>query len=261
MKTSALAVVFLCSLSVLAQVGKSNTVQMAIPGVKGVLELDVGPTTFETRVRPDGKEVQMRAFGRPDQLAITAFLQRVTFPASAEKCRDEWWPGSKKALRVQRDDLQETVVQDGVARVEYLIPEFQGRKVHQKTVHAYLGSGDLCAEVHLSKSDFNTEEEKLFDDLLSTVRLLPEAPVRQPRLRTRPSPRITAAPIISARVASSISSGTTPPPPIPTRKPSIWKSKSALYPRIISACSLTTLECRMGSVGNCRRRKPHSNTD
>jgi hypothetical protein len=173
MKT-AVAVTLFCSLSVLAQVGNSNLVQMAIPGVKGVLELDVGPTTPETSVRPDGKEVQLRAFGRPDKLDITAFLQQVTFPASPDKCRDEWWSEGKKAP-FQRDNLQETVVKDGVARVEYIVPEFQGVKVHQKNVHAYLGAGDLCAEIHLSKVAFKPDDQKLFEDLLASVKLRPDA--------------------------------------------------------------------------------------
>ena len=156
---------------------------MAIPGVRGVLEFNVGPTTFETRVRPDGKEVQLHAFGRPDGLQITAFLQRVTFPASAERCRDEWWPPAKKSLPLQRDDLQETTFKDGIARVEYIVPEFKGAKVNQKSIHAYLGSGDLCAEIHLSKLQFKMEDEKLFDDLLSTVKILPDesAPAHQPQ--------------------------------------------------------------------------------
>ena len=72
---------------------------MSIPGVPGVLQLDVGATTFQTKVTPDGKEVQLRAFDRPDQLGISAFLQRVTFPASAEKCRAEWWPPPRNLLR------------------------------------------------------------------------------------------------------------------------------------------------------------------
>jgi hypothetical protein len=168
------AVALFCSLGVLAQTSKSNLVQMVIPGVKGVLELDVGPTTSETRVRPDGKEVQLRAFGRPDKLEITAFLQRVTFPASAEKCRDEWWPGTKKGP-FQRDNLQETVVKDGIARVEFIVPEFQGVKVQQKNIHAYVGGGDLCAEIHLSKLSFKPDDQKLFEDVLATVRLLPDA--------------------------------------------------------------------------------------
>ncbi len=147
---------------------------MAIPNVKGVLEFDVGPTAFETRVRPDGKEVQLQAFGRPDKLGISAFLQRVKFPASPERCRDEWWPGTKKAVNMQREDLQETVVKDGIARVEFIVPEFRGVKVQQKDMHAYLGSGDLCAEIHLSKAGFNPEDSKLFEDVLASVKLLPE---------------------------------------------------------------------------------------
>jgi tetratricopeptide (TPR) repeat protein len=147
---------------------------MVIPDVKGVLELDVGPTTFETRVRPDGKEVQLRAFGRPDKLEITAFLQRVTFPAGAEKCRNEWWPGTKKGP-FQRDNLRETVVKDGIARVEFIVPEFQGVKVQQKNIHAYVGGGDLCAEIHLSKLSFKPHDQQLFEELLASVRLLPQA--------------------------------------------------------------------------------------
>ncbi|MGA2376107.1 MAG: tetratricopeptide repeat protein [Candidatus Sulfotelmatobacter sp.] len=173
MKTSALVVLF-CSLSALAQAGKGNPIQMTIPGVKGILEFDVGSTTPEIHVRPDGQEVQLRAFGRPDGLEITAFLQRVAFPASAEKCRDAWWPDTKKGP-FQRDNLQEAVVKDGIARVEFVVPEFQGVKVQQKNIHAYVGGGDLCAEIHLSKVAFKPGDQKLFEDLLASVKLMPDA--------------------------------------------------------------------------------------
>jgi tetratricopeptide (TPR) repeat protein len=147
---------------------------MTIPGVSGILELEVGPTKFQTRVRPDGKEVQLRALERPDHLEITAFLQKVTFPASAEKCRDEWWPGTKKTMTVQRDDFQDTVVKDGIARVEYIVPEFRGVKMRWKDIHAYLGSGNLCAEVHMSKMEFQPDDQRLFETVLSRVKLLPD---------------------------------------------------------------------------------------
>jgi hypothetical protein len=173
MKHSALVVLF-CSLSAFAHTGKSNPVRMAIPGVKGDLEFDVGPTTPEIRVRTDGQEEQLRAFGRQDGLEVTAFLQQVTFPASAERCRDEWWPDTKKGP-FQRDNLQETVVKDGIARVEFIVPEFQGVKVQQKNIHAYVGDGDLCAEIHLSKVAFMPQDQKLFEDLLASVKLLPNA--------------------------------------------------------------------------------------
>jgi tetratricopeptide (TPR) repeat protein len=174
MKAPASALVLCCAILAQAQQPSAHPAQMAIPNVKGVLEIDVGPTPFETHVRPDGKEVQLQAFGRPDKLAISAFLQRVEFPASPEKCRDEWWPGTKKAVKMQREDLQETVVKDGIARVEFIVPEFQGLKVQQKDMHAYLGSGNLCAEIHLSKVGFRPEDSKLFEDVLASVKLSPD---------------------------------------------------------------------------------------
>ena len=117
--------------------------------------------------------MQLRAMERKDGLAITAFLQVVDFQASAERCRSEWWPGTKNATQVEREDLQETT-KNGIARVEYIIPEFRGVRMRQKNVHAYLGSGDLCAEVHLSKASFDPSDQTLFEQVLDSVKLLPQ---------------------------------------------------------------------------------------
>jgi tetratricopeptide (TPR) repeat protein len=151
--------------------GKAN---ISIPGVTGSLEFDAGPTAWESRVRSDGKEIQLRAMGRPDHLLATAFLQRVTFAAGPEKCRQEWWSSTEKGFRehnVKMDNLQQSS-QSGMALVQYIVPEFQGKPVRQQSVHAYLGARDLCAEIHLSKVQFAPEDQKLFDEVLVTARLL-----------------------------------------------------------------------------------------
>jgi predicted Zn-dependent protease len=99
----------------------------------------------------------------------------VEFPASAERCRKEWWPKTKK-LKMQRDDLQESTMRDGLALVEFMVPEFRGEKLRMKDMRAYLGSRDLCAEVHLSKVEFKPDDQQLFDAVLATTRLLPDEP-------------------------------------------------------------------------------------
>jgi tetratricopeptide (TPR) repeat protein len=161
--------------SLFAQNPTEKPATIAIPGVKGALKIDVGPTAWDQAVRSDGKEVRLAAMDRADHLLISAFLQHVAFPASAERCRSEWWPLTRKA-KVQRSDLDESIVKNGIARVEFIIPEYNGAKVRQKNVHAYVGGGDLCAEVHLSKVQFKPEDQGLFEDVLATVRLLPEEP-------------------------------------------------------------------------------------
>ncbi|HKF23216.1 MAG TPA: tetratricopeptide repeat protein [Candidatus Angelobacter sp.] len=173
MKTRLLMVAFCFCATAWSQQSGFGKAYVSVPGVSGVLEFDPGPTRWETRVRSDGKETQLQAMGRPDHLLVTAFLQHVTFAASAESCRDEWWPATEKGSRehnIKLDHMQQTT-QAGMARVEYVIPEVQGTPVRQKTVHAYLGARDLCAEIHLSKVQFVPEDQKLFDEVLATVRV------------------------------------------------------------------------------------------
>ena len=173
MKTRALMVVLCFYAMAWGQQSGFSKAYISVPGVSGALEFDPGPTAWEARVRPDGKEIQLQAMGRSDHLLVTAFLQRMTFAASAERCRDEWWPSTEKGTRehhVKMDHLQQSS-QNGIARVEYTIPELQGMPVRQKTVHAYLGARDLCAEIHLSKVLFKPEDQKLFDEVLATARL------------------------------------------------------------------------------------------
>ena len=187
MKIERLGPMLLITAGLLAQ-GSGSKVSMAIPAVNGALEIDVGPTTTETRVRPDGKEVQMRAMNRPDHLLISAFLQKVAFGASPEKCRSEWWPGTEKSSPMKLENVQQTTM-NGIARVEYTIPEYKGVAVAQKNLHAYLGAGDLCAEIHMSKLQYTPDDQKLFEDVLTTARLLPDQPAisSTPQAQRQPS--------------------------------------------------------------------------
>ncbi len=174
MKTRVLIVVLCFWATAWGQQSGFGKATISVPGVSGALEFDPGPTAWESRVRSDGKETQLQAMGRTDHLKATAFLQRVKFAASPERCRDEWWPSTEKGDRDHHwklKDLRKSS-QEGMTRVEFILPEFQGTPVRMKNVHAYMGARDLCAEIHLSKVQFTPEEEKLFDEVLATARLL-----------------------------------------------------------------------------------------
>lgn len=83
--------------------------------------------------------------------------------------------GPRPKAPFPRDDLRENEIKDGIARVEFIIHKYKGSPIEQKNIHAYLGSGNLCAEVHLSKVVFKPADQKLFEEVLASVRLLPEA--------------------------------------------------------------------------------------
>jgi tetratricopeptide (TPR) repeat protein len=176
MKARVLMVVLCFCATMWGQQSGFGKARISVPGVTGTLELDPGPTAWESRVRSDGKETQLQAKGRSDHLLVTAFLQRVTFAASAERCRDEWWTATEKGHKehqMKLDQLEKSN-RGAAALVDFIIPEYQGAPVRMKNVHAYLGERDLCAEIHLSKLRFAPEDQKLFDEVIASTRLRPD---------------------------------------------------------------------------------------
>ena len=168
MNRSSFLTVIVLGVTVLGQQAGTGKAQLSFAKAGGVLELNVGNANWETRT--GGKETQLRALDREDHLLITAFLQKVKFPASAEECRAKWWPMTEKSAPMKRDQLRQ-YEKSGIAVVDYFVPEFRGNAIRQRTIHAYLGGSDLCAEVHLSKEQFVPNDEKLFDEVLETVQL------------------------------------------------------------------------------------------
>jgi hypothetical protein len=144
-------------------------------------------------------------------------------------------------------------LKDGIARVEYVVPEFKGIKVRQKTIHAYLGAGDLCAEVHLSKAGFEPGDQSLFEEILSTAKLLPDrSPAgNQGQIAAPPPSELPSSTF--AKAVNTIYSRTIRPQQPFIRRPSTSKNKNTLYPKTISASLSTTWGCHM--AGGCSRRR------
>ena len=157
------------------QPGQPNKVQVYYPGTDGILELDPGPTAWNLVFRREQKETWMQAMKRADELYVSAFIQKVEFTATPEACRFARWrhveqnlhEAKAKAVNVQFSS------RNGMATVQAVMRSPQGEIVDHHDLHAYLGSGSICAEVHLSKEQFNPGDEKLFDEVLGTVRFVP----------------------------------------------------------------------------------------
>lgn len=165
------AFVLLLSFCVFAQSAPSGKARVAVPGVKGVLEIDVGPSPWHLDFLPEDKWTMLQARQRPDHVSISALLRQVTFPATAESCRNEFWPRLKQSISNRIADVQQTL-DGGFARVAYTLNGPEDSPSHH--LLAYLGSRDLCSEIHLSKTGFAPADQNAFEQVLSNVRLLPD---------------------------------------------------------------------------------------
>lgn len=152
-----------------------DVIRMAVPDTPGRLELNLGHVPITYVLRPDGKEVQLQTSQAANGVIVSAFLQRVDFVPSPAECRKQWWTPTPQVAEGQRINVKLTESAP-FARVDYDVPEFRGQRVDQHSVHVYLGGGQVCAEVHLSRVQYTPADEALFDAVLATVKLDPAAP-------------------------------------------------------------------------------------
>ncbi len=61
------------------------------------------------------------------------------------------------------------------ASLEYLVPEFLGRKLNQQHMNAMYVKDDYWIDLHLSKVDFKEGEQNLFYDFINCVKFLPKS--------------------------------------------------------------------------------------
>lgn len=88
---------------------------------------------------------------------------------------------------------QSPVVKDGFTHsdykdfpmLEYLVKEFQGIKLNQKHYNAYIAKDGVWIDIHLSKVDFKSGDEKRFFALLDSVRFVEMKAPENPKQSSR----------------------------------------------------------------------------
>jgi tetratricopeptide (TPR) repeat protein len=154
-----------------AQQPSGNVGRVEIPGVKGVMEINVGPSPWYLDFLPEDHWTMLHAHQRPDHLIIIAELRQVGFAATPESCKNELWPKMKEALAGKAEDVQESTY-GGALRVEYTFNGDQNTK--SRHIVSYWGAGDLCVDVHLAKAGFTPQDQSAFEQVLASVRLYPD---------------------------------------------------------------------------------------
>jgi tetratricopeptide (TPR) repeat protein len=174
MKSTLLALALLSTIGLpplLSQQDSGRTSTYSLPGLKGAVEMQMGPLSFEgVDFRPGGDGLKVLA--KDDAgLVMTLFLEKAPRKGTSRDCRDDWWNKTKKSSPFKMEDLK--LSDDGeMARADYFIREFKGQEINQKVVHAYLTSDEVWVEIHLSKTGYRPTEPDPFASILSTVRMI-----------------------------------------------------------------------------------------
>jgi len=162
-----------CSCMLVAQQLPPAT-DLSLPGRPLVLNLYLGDLHVMHRdTAIDGGGVRIVAEGSRGVI-LSAVLETVPAPLTSTQCRDQRWPKMKNVpMRYEHLRFSE---HDGMALVEYEVPEFQGKPVHQQSMFAFLAAQGLCAVVHVSKGNFQPRDEEYMAELINGARLEPPNP-------------------------------------------------------------------------------------
>ncbi|NMC44000.1 MAG: hypothetical protein GYA46_08770 [candidate division Zixibacteria bacterium] len=116
----------------------------------------------DAKLDPNGQYIGCRAGG--NNIIMLCYFEHAPVEGDAAACRDYYMEKSKEApMEVSGLRAYE---RGEMAVFEYLVTEYRGERVHQMNVHAYLARNGYCAEVHLSRSNYDPEA---YDDLMKVL--------------------------------------------------------------------------------------------
>jgi tetratricopeptide (TPR) repeat protein len=165
----ALLIVCLCTAAASARQGSGDVQRMTIPGEKWALEVSLpGFVIAQDDLRGDGKGRRIMAGNEAKGYVVSIFLEPIPDGKTAAELRDWDASGHKKSPLGPTDFKSAEYKQ--IPTLEYIIKEFQGQPVNQKHFNAYIVHSGFWAHIHLSKVSFKAGDEKLFYDIVDSVK-------------------------------------------------------------------------------------------
>lgn len=148
----------------------SPTFVLTLPELEWAFEINAPGFEVEKQTfAPMGDAIYIYATNQGKNVILSAFLEKASRNGTPKEWRDNYWNSIKKnPLKKEQVKMYDS---GEMPIVEYMIPEHLGRKVNQKNLHAFLTRKNCWVHIHLSKVLFKAGDEKLFQPVLSGVKI------------------------------------------------------------------------------------------
>lgn len=124
--------------------------------------------TKSMKIERDTTPVRLMAGG--GGLALSVFLEDEGGERTSQECREAYV--RKLSLSPVPQEEPASSEHGAFAVFSYRVTKFNGRRIDQKHLHAYLAHDGTCIEVHVSKVRFRPSDEGLLEGQLSRVRVV-----------------------------------------------------------------------------------------
>jgi hypothetical protein len=136
--------------------------------------LTIPPDDFqiaEKKMRSDGRGAYFHLVDDKQNINLSMFIEPAKDCKDSKSCRDMIWKlGNPEWVNPQ--NIVQTQIGD-VSVLEFLIPSYQGMNFRQQNVYAEFVQDGFWVDMHLSKILYTSEEHKLFERIIKSVRFEP----------------------------------------------------------------------------------------
>jgi len=146
----------------------SDSVAISMPGKEWLVLADLKGFTIDINgLQADG-HYYLLAHEDDPAFSFSISLTRVSGRAEIADCRDTLAQRANNMKSIVQDaHLSESAAQP---RLDFIIPELKGFKIHQKNVFACMAREDVYVDVHISKTLYVPQDEPRLESLLQSVR-------------------------------------------------------------------------------------------
>lgn len=157
----------LCATAV-AEENPSRPIVLSLPDINWALEIKAtGFSVDKFEIAPQGDAARFQATNKKTGVIMSGFLEKAPMKGNAKNCRSYYWFKAQKSPFPKTDiKMSES---GGLAIVEYFVKEYMGQQLNQKNLNAYMAESDYWIDIHLSKTDYKPDDQKLFESVLSGV--------------------------------------------------------------------------------------------
>jgi tetratricopeptide (TPR) repeat protein len=123
----------------------------------------------KSEIANDGFGTMMMASNPNSGLIVSVFLEKAPHKGDSREAR-KYYFGKPEKSGLPKQEVKLSDFGD-LPIAEYRVKEFQGVRIDQKSVNAYLAKGDVWIDVHISKVQFTPTDQPLFDAMLKSIRI------------------------------------------------------------------------------------------
>lgn len=147
---------------------KSNLGRISLPSKTWGVVLNLPGFEVKTsETKPDGRRYFV-AGNESTGVVVSVFLEEADPNSKNQNCRENLVERLKAPATYSRKDSK-LYEKGGFTFLEFLIPEVEGVKVRQKNLVACLVRDNVYIDFHFSKTNYQSDEERLFFEILDTL--------------------------------------------------------------------------------------------